>query len=160
MNEAIKQGGTTIFSEANMFHHTNSTWHEEMWLKGEPSINVQRDVDYLIKTGAVPSLDTSVGVDASTVASDYAALATADTSPLGSAFVTMYMPQTGGRSDIGAMPEWYARYLLTQDARALDVMLANADAAGSVPWHYIDEATGNPVRREASRRMSIDLVSP
>jgi Ca2+-binding RTX toxin-like protein len=153
---AVKQGGTVVYSEANMFHHANSTWHVEAWLRGEPAINVQRDVGYLIATGAVPALDTAQGVDAAAIAADYAALAAADTGPLGAAFVTQYMPMTGGRPDLGPIPEWYARYLLTQDARAFEVMMAQADAAGSVPWHYTAEATGDPVRVDQYPRLWID----
>jgi hypothetical protein len=152
----IKQGSTVVLSETNLFHHANSTWHEQVWLRGEPAINVQRDVDYLIGTGAVPSVDTGQGVSAATIQSEYNALGSADTGPLGSAFVQQYMPNTGGRADIGPMPEWYARYLATQDARALEVMLANADAAGSVPWHYTAEATGDPVRMDMYPNLWID----
>jgi Ca2+-binding RTX toxin-like protein len=153
---AIKQGASVVYSEANMFHHANSTWHQEAWLKGEPAINVQRDVDYLIKSGAVPALDTALGVSEAAIQADHNAIAAADTDPLGAALVNQYMPQTGGRADIGATPEWYARYLVTQDARAYEVMLANADAAGAVPWHYTDEATGNAVRVDQHPGLWID----
>jgi hypothetical protein len=50
--------------------------------------------------------------------------------------VTTYMPQTGGRSDIGYTTMWNTVWLLTQDSRAAAVALAQGDTAGAVPWNY------------------------
>jgi hypothetical protein len=70
----------------------------------------------------------------------------ANTEPMGNAMIYKKMSDVGGRSDIGIMPAWNARYLASQDATALKTMLANADASGSIPWHYRDEATGEYLR--------------
>ena len=50
------------------------------------------------------------------------------------------MPQTGQTSgpDVGVHTNRQAVYLLSQDARALDVILKSADAAGSAGWHMRD----------------------
>jgi hypothetical protein len=53
-----------------------------------------------------------------------------------------YMPNTGGRADIGTQPNWVALWLLSQNNAAEAVMMANADASGGVPWHLFDENTG------------------
>jgi hypothetical protein len=55
------------------------------------------------------------------------------------------MPNVGGRDDIGPVSGWGVRWLQSQDPRALEILLANGDAAGSVPWHYRDETTGAAV---------------
>ena len=53
------------------------------------------------------------------------------------------MPTTGGRPDIGPTTEANARWLITQDASAATYALAQAQAAGSIPWHYYDTAKGH-----------------
>ncbi|MFO1056662.1 MAG: right-handed parallel beta-helix repeat-containing protein [Dongiaceae bacterium] len=141
---AIKQGGSTVFTDAGIQQYANTTWHHEVTTDTIAQPHVVEDVNYLIKSGAIPAYDTSIGVDGSAIASDLSALAKADTGPLGPALVTQYMPTTGARPDIGPESAWTARFLISQDAGAEQVMMANADAAGSVPWHFRDEATGQP----------------
>jgi hypothetical protein len=141
---AIKQGGATVYSDSNVQQYANTTWHHEV-TTDTVDTHVVEDVNYLIKSGAIPAYDTSLGADPGAIASDLSALASSDTGPLGSALITQYMPQTGARPDIGPETAWVARFLVSQDPGAEKVMLANADAAGSIPWHFRDEATGLPV---------------
>src|SRR6185312_16135778 len=100
---------------------------------------------YLEKTGAIPDYDLSSGVASSEVASKATALAGSNTGILGDANITQYMPTTGGRPDIGPTTQWAAEYLVSQDATSAKVMYAQANAAGSVPWHFLDQATGAPI---------------
>lgn len=153
---AIREGGQTVYAKDALFHYQNSTWHQEVWAHEAPNTNVARDVDYLIKTGATPAWDTSQGVTEQSILSDLTRLAGANTGPLGNALITQYLPQTGGRPDLGPVPEWYARYVLTQDQRAAKVMLENADAAGAIPWHYRDEITGEAVRIDQHTNLWLD----
>jgi Ca2+-binding RTX toxin-like protein len=140
----IKQSGATTFSDSNIQQYDNSTWHHEM-TTDPVDTHVVEDVNYLIKSGAIPAYDTSLGVDPAAIASDLSALTPAVTGPLGPGLVQQTMGMAGGRPDIGPEPAWVARFLVSQSADAEKVMLANADAAGSVPWHFIDEATGQPI---------------
>jgi Ca2+-binding RTX toxin-like protein len=66
------------------------------------------------------------------------------------------MPMTGGREDIGPETGWTATYLTSQNADAEKVMYANADAAGSVPWHFVDNATGDAIRVDQHPGLWID----
>jgi hypothetical protein len=141
----ITEGGQTVFSDAGITHYKNANWHEEIWSNGKPDAHVVFDVDHLIASGAIPAYDTSIGINSSLIDRMVNKLATANTGPLGSALVTVAMPTTGGRFDIGPTTGWAATYLVSQDERAENVMLANADAAGSAPWHFYDGATGRPV---------------
>lgn len=144
-NVDVKENGRTTLSY-NLVHHKNADWHHQVWSHiTPPAIHVTRDIDYLERTGAVPAFDTSIKVDEATLKNDWTALQQADTRPMGPALVTTYMPTTGGRPDIGELPAWQVLYLLSQDPRAEAVMLANADAAGSIPWHLRDAATGLPI---------------
>jgi hypothetical protein len=84
------------------------------------------------------------------------ALNSSDTSLMGSSLIEKYMGGTGGRADIGPMTQWAAMYLVSQDPRMLDVMLAQADAGGSIPWHYRDDATGDYVRIDLHPSLWLD----
>jgi hypothetical protein len=41
-----------------------------------------------------------------------------------------------------------AQWVLSQDSAAETVMMANADAAGGIPWHFVDESTGTLINRD------------
>jgi len=56
-----------------------------------------------------------------------------------------YFPTTGARGDIGPLPRWTTRYLLSQDLRAKTSTLGTADLAGSFDSHYRDKTTGLPI---------------
>lgn len=64
------------------------------------------------------------------------------TGPMDSAGVTIYMPTTGERPDIGLLTDPSANFMLGRGAAP---MLAWAQAAGSCPMHYRNEATGKSV---------------
>jgi hypothetical protein len=64
---------------------------------------------------------------------------------MGLAGVYAYMPATGERPDIGLVTEPQAQYLRTGSQDALDIVMAQAEAAGSMPWHMRDETTSAPL---------------
>lgn len=74
--------------------------------------------------------------------------------PMGSVFLTTYFPTTGGRPEIGPLPRWTAMYLITQDDRMREIMLANADAAAAIPMHYRDDSTNSPLDLDAYPNVS------
>ncbi len=62
--------------------------------------------------------------------------------PMDSAGITKYMPTTGERPDIGLVTDPSGYFMLTGKPGP---MLAWAQAAGSCPLHFRDEATGKPI---------------
>lgn len=62
--------------------------------------------------------------------------------PMDSAGITIYMPTTGERPDIGLITDASAFYMLSGKPGP---MLAWAQAAGSCPMHFRDETTGKPI---------------
>lgn len=62
--------------------------------------------------------------------------------PMDSAGITIYMPTTGERGDIGLITDVSANYMLGGKPGP---MLAWAQAAGSCPMHFRDEKTGKPI---------------
>ena len=141
----ISEGGQTVYEMANLDHHHKGTWHTEVWAEQDPGLHVVRDMDYMLSTGAVTGYDVSQGVSASVLESAYQKLLLADTDPMGTGTVETYMPMTGGRADLGALPTWAVMYLASQDEKMEELLFANADAAGSIPWHYRDPATGEAI---------------
>ncbi len=84
------------------------------------------------------ALNSNVGSAAtvSTSSNIYAAM--------GLAGVTPYMPNTGERSDIGLVTEPQAKFICTNDAASLDLLRAQAEAAGTMPWHMRDDTQTGP----------------
>lgn len=62
--------------------------------------------------------------------------------PMDSAGITIYMPTTGERADIGLITDPSAYYMLSEKPGP---MLAWAQAAGSCPMHFRDEKAGKPI---------------
>lgn len=142
----VTQGGQTIYQQPAFTHNHHARWHKVLWSGGaEPQAQVRHNMRYFLDSKATWNYDLSVKIPESVLAAEAANLAKADTSPMGAAFITPYFPGTGARSDIGPVPRWTALYLLSQDPRQRAVMLANADAAASVPIHYRDAPTDQPV---------------
>jgi hypothetical protein len=153
---AIKQGGQTVYNEAGVQQWQGSTWHHEIYKNDAPDLHVAHDTAYLAKAGALLGYDTSIGVSAQTIDEMVASLKASDTSLMGSSLLEKDMGNTGGRSDIGPLTQWAATYLVSQDPRAMDVMLAQADAGGSIPWHFRDGTTGDYVRIDQHPDLWID----
>jgi hypothetical protein len=143
------QDGQTAFTE-NVQQYNYSTWHHEVSSNGSVDPHVVYDMPYLIGAGAVPSYDLTTDISASAIA-DFET----DVGPMDSGSIETEMPTTGGRADIGPLPTWAALYLSSQSAAAADAMYANADAAGSVPWHVMD-TNGDPVRIDNRPNLWLD----
>ena len=148
----ISQNGQAVLSQTGITQYQYQTWDQVVWSNGAPGVNVQHDVAALEATGLVWNYDTSLSVRTSTVTANTAAMAagtgasgtTGDAyAILGSGDIQKNMPGVGGRDDIGPMPSWDVDWLLTQNADAASFALAQANAAGSVPWHLFDPTTGS-----------------
>jgi hypothetical protein len=80
-----------------------------------------------------------------------AGTATANLSVAGSTYTVMslagvqaFMPRTGERDDIGPVTEAQAKYITTSDQGALELLLSQAEAAGTMPWHIRDDRQNGP----------------
>jgi hypothetical protein len=154
---AIVDRGATVFSQANLGQNQHSTWHHEVYtVPSFDSLYGKFDSGYIAKTGAITAIDTSIGTYASTIQSQYTTLLGTDMSVDGNAGITQYMPTTGMRADIGPMTTWTAQYLQTMDPRAAENIFAKADAAGSIPWHFRDNATGTWIRTDQHPNMWLE----
>jgi len=134
------------FAAKKVPHHRAANWRRVFWIGDQPRAHVIHDVEGLAAAGAILPIDASLGVNAAEIAERDTLLR--NLPPLSPALIQRYMPAPGGRPDIGPYPQWTSQYLAAQTQAAKRVMLANADAAGAVPWHYADDETGAPISIE------------
>ncbi|MCI5045145.1 MAG: right-handed parallel beta-helix repeat-containing protein [Aquisalinus sp.] len=144
-NVSVQDGNTVVMRRDEVNHYRGSNWSEIIWKGRRPAYVVQQDTEYLISSKAVPVFDLSYGINAAAIASNAEKLRK-DQGLFSAGLMTKYMPTTGNRQDIGVLPEWDVQWLKTQSQQAYNVMIAMADRAGAVPWHYMDDTTGQPVR--------------
>jgi hypothetical protein len=110
---------------------------------GGPPPLVRQDPGYLADAGAVARYNAELGVDEALLAGLGAATAAPDWArPLGARQLAQDMHQTGGRPDIGPATQAQAAWLISGDRRAAAFAIGQAEAGGSVPWHYWDPAGG------------------
>jgi hypothetical protein len=153
-------GGNTVYPDTTLKHYHHARWRKTFWWGDAPQADIKHNTAYLLASKAVPNYDSSIIVSPtglaglasqwSAASSQYNTYNTYTdinlrTGPLGSGIVTVYMPTTGGRSDIGPLPQWNVMYLLSMDSRAKEVSLKVGDLAGSWPMHYRDKITDLPV---------------
>ncbi|MBA4211877.1 MAG: hypothetical protein C0449_02225 [Polaromonas sp.] len=149
---AVKRNGTTVHTQPKFTHYHHARWHKVVWTgtSAQPLTRVRHHMPYFMASKIVWNYNLALTVPENVIAAQYSDLTKKRTEqaalgPMGNVFLTPYFPQTGGRPEIGPLPQWTAQYLISQDSRLLEVMLANTDAAASVPIHYRDENSGQPL---------------
>ncbi|HET9849835.1 MAG TPA: hypothetical protein VFR68_14925, partial [Candidatus Dormibacteraeota bacterium] len=150
-DETITQNGSTVSQYTSLTQYQYQTRQEVFWSNGAPQINIVHDIGALEKTGAVPGYNLAYNLNL--IAGDSAGMTLANLASLmassgwGAALpvdgVDQYMPDPGGRPDIGPTTGPSALWLMTQDQTAAQYALGWADVSGSVPWHFYDPTTGN-----------------
>jgi len=139
-------GGQPVLTQAGLTHLHHARWRKVFWQNGAtPSVNVKHDTAYLIASRALPNYDQSLTIQETTLAAQYKRWNAAGKGPMQIGMATSYMPQTGGREDIGLLPTWGALHLLSMDQRTREMNLGTADLAGSWSMHYRDRNTGQPI---------------
>jgi hypothetical protein len=128
--------GKQVTHTVSQVQYTN--WHATVWTHAPPSINVQHDIAQLQRAGVILPYDLATGVNNSLLKGYETNIIETPGfgQPLSINGVTTYMPGTGGRPDIGFTTQYNTVWLLTQDARAAKVSLAQSDTSGAIPWNY------------------------
>lgn len=108
-----------------------------------PPPRVIHDPTYLAATAAILPFDVSTGVTEA-VLERMASMTEAPnwSEPLGARGIQTRMGAPGARPDLGQVTLWQAAWLVTGDARAAALSIGQAEAAGSVPWHFWDPRGG------------------
>ncbi|WP_130968224.1 hypothetical protein [Aquabacterium lacunae] len=137
--------GQTVLSQPALTHYHHARWHKVVWQGQAVQAQVRHHMPYFMATRVVWNYNLKLTVPDSLLQTESTRLASATSGPMANVFLTPYFGTTGGRQEIGPYPRWTALFLVTQDDRARASMMANADAAGSVPIHYRDEVTDAPL---------------
>jgi hypothetical protein len=161
----VKRNGVELHSQQKFTHFHHARWHKVVWSgsSAEPQVRVRHNMPYFMASKAVWNYDLSVQVKQTVLASQYEALNKKRTEqaalgPMANLLLTTNFGATGGRPEIGPLPQWSAMYLISQDERAREIMMAYADVAGAVPVHYRDEDTGNPVDLETRPQIALRFL--
>jgi hypothetical protein len=151
---ALKTGnplGAPIYSQTNYTHISKSRWRKVFWSGAQPgAVNVDFNLPYMIYSQIVPNWDLSKTVS---VTSDVNAFNSSDQGDLcpktgcsptagAHALWQQYLPNTGGRPDIGVFPAWYVRYLYSFDPNEYSVLIGQAGVGSYDPMHFRESATG------------------
>jgi hypothetical protein len=130
----ILRGGRTVFTASVPFHYWWSRWR---WHSSPRPVAAK--VSDLMASGLLPHYDNRVNQGAAhpTRAFSYQIMDVAG--------ITRAMGMTGERDDIGPVTECQGEFLCTGNPTALATVLAQAEGAGTLPWHYRDEKTGAPI---------------
>ncbi|WP_431282817.1 hypothetical protein ACQW02_25990 [Humitalea sp. 24SJ18S-53] len=137
----VLDGGDALRAEIGR-QHQYTAWGRLRGTAPAPP-RIRHDATYLADTGAVARYDLSAGVDEAILRRlGDTVLAPGWATPLGPRDITQNMYQAGGRSDIGPATLAQAVWLMTGDARAAAYAEGQAEAAGSIPWHFWDGARG------------------
>jgi hypothetical protein len=137
--------GQVVYHASDVHQYAHSVWHKRVGGGAAPAPRVLPDLALLKQTGAIPRYG-DIYPDPRAMEKLGAATIDEGAPPLDAAGLTMYMPTTGGRADIGPLPTWAVFYLLDPSRDNEDWLMAKGDAAGAVPWHVRDDATGGPIR--------------
>jgi hypothetical protein len=139
----ITQNGVVVSSQPSLTQYQYQDWSTTVGTApAAGALNIQENIPYLEATGAVQNYDTQYGTASTQVSSEAAAIAAPGwNAPLGTDGITQYMPEVGGRGDIGPTTQSNAEWLITQNATAATYALGQAQEAGSVPWHFYDPTT-------------------
>ncbi len=141
----IQVGGASVYTKAGLNHYHHARWKKTFWWGGAPQVHVKHNIAYLIASKQVPNYDQSAAPSSTALAQVRTAFAGAVTEPMQRGMAVAYMPQTGGRPDIGLLPGWAVTYLLSMDKDAKAATLGAADLAGSWSAHFRDKKTDRVV---------------
>lgn len=164
----IKRNGVILHDQPAFTHYHHARWHKVVWSGGSggsgghiaPAYQLHRDMPYIMASRATWNYDLNLEIPEKILAKAFTQLedkrqAQEALGPMGNMLIMPAFGTTGARADIGPLPEWTVFYLLSQDERAKEIMLANADAAGSVPIHYRDEKTDQPLDVETHPSVTV-----
>ncbi|MBS0493922.1 MAG: hypothetical protein JSS31_08160 [Proteobacteria bacterium] len=152
---AVKRNGSTIYTQPKFTHYHHARWHKVLWTgsSAEPQARVRHNMPYFVASKAIWNYDLSVNIPESVLSGFYNQFtqrkaSQASLGPMANLMLTPAFGTTGARVEIGPVPQWTAMYLISQDERMKEVMLAHAEAASSVPVHYRDESSNQPLDLE------------
>lgn len=140
---ALYMAGQQVYAKTGLVHTPTGRWKKTFWQGSKPVVHIKLNIAYLLDSKQVPNYDRKIVVSETLLNNFAADLAIAGKyDPMAFGRWQPYMPNTGGRPDIGPMPDSYAALLLSMDKRAWDIVMASADLGGSWPMYRRDSGNG------------------
>ena len=135
-----------LSGESNQkLHWALTQWTKRFWIGREPEkkININHGVGYLASTRYILNYDPTVTVSDSVITENYIRfLAKAndiyDGKWNGGSSVKSGMSTTGGRADLGPVPQWCSQWLFSGDWRMREISLVYADIYAAEPMHILE----------------------
>ncbi len=141
----VSIAGESVLQETQLTHYHHARWRRVFWAGDKPNVYAQHNVNYLINSAAVPNYDQSITLSDEALAGMATNWDGEAKKLMGIGTVEAYMPGGGARPDIGPLPRWAARYLISGHENAYATTLGNGEQAGSWSIHYRDKDTGAPI---------------
>jgi hypothetical protein len=136
----VLSGSKVLYQNDTVTHFYSARWKKDFFLgvDGFTEPFVGHDLPYLISTGLIPRYATNIKVSSTSLTTEWNRWNKSNKEIMGNGPITPYFPQTGGREDIGILPGWAARYLLSMDPRAKTITIGAGDLSGSFSIHLRD----------------------
>ena len=146
----IWRGGRQVYHET-----VNNHWYRSRWRWQSRPRPVLLTWEQLADHPCVPRYDGRLSCGFTPSASSYCY-----DGPMDLAGIYPNMTATGERFDIGPVTEYIAEYLCTGSDMARGTLLAQAEASGSLPWHFRDEETLAPLNTIDHSSATIYAATP
>lgn len=131
-------GGAALFSQNNVLHYAHTRYRKVYYFGTDmKDIMAIADVARLKNARAIPNY-ADIAIPENVLSANYVSWQTSNRGLYQPALITPGMAGTGGRQDIGPLPGWTARALISGDPRMYQVMLDHADRAGMWSVHWRD----------------------
>ena len=130
----------TVQYESPAFTHTaGSRWTKEFWIgsaKPVAQLGINHNIGYLASTRAIPNYDSRVVLSSATVTNILNRWNAAAKGPFSAGMWMQYMPNTGGRPDIGLFPTWHVAMLYSDNPQLQQAVAQQSDLAGAWKMHF------------------------
>ncbi|MCG3179143.1 MAG: hypothetical protein BIFFINMI_01474 [Phycisphaerae bacterium] len=131
-----------VFEQQAVAQPDMTRWRKVFWVGGQPAgLEVRHDARAMAAAGVIPQFDFSQDVAPAKVEL-LKHWEGARTGLFQNGLITTYMPMTGGRGDLGVLPQWTTVYLMTMDPKVKRIVLENDELSGGIPIHARERATG------------------
>lgn len=136
-------GGTLVHSADNLLHYAQTRHRKILFFgPGVKDLTAIADTAALKRSRAIPNY-ANIIIPETTLSQYYSDWQATSRGVFQNSLVVAYMGQTGGRPDIGPLPNWTALALISADSRHYQIMLDQAERAAYFNIHYRDPVTAD-----------------
>lgn len=140
----MKIGGVSRYARPGVVGHPGGRFKRTLWWGAEPTLHIKHNSAYLTASKQVSNYDLTVQMSAALLGDWAAALQGDAFEPYKFGILTQSMATTGGRPDIGPLPNFGAATVISMDKRAKDITLAHADVAAGAWGIHARDVSGGP----------------